>query len=92
MINGEVETCSGYFYDSGGFDNHYGNNEDLTYTICPDEDNRVIVLDFEAFITEANADVLYIYRGTNTAGPLLMTLSGHVEPFRVAGHTASGGV
>ena len=91
MINGEVETCSGYFYDSGGFDNHYGNNENLTYTICPDEDNRVIVLDFEAFITEANADILYIYRGTAAAGAPLMVLSGNVDPFRVAGHTATGG-
>lgn len=91
MINGEVETCSGYFYDSGGFDNHYGNNENLTYTICPDAANRVIVLDFEAFITEANADILTIYRGTVAGGTPLMELSGQVDPFRVAGHTASGG-
>lgn len=91
MTNGQVDTCSGYFFDSGGFDNHYGNNENFTYTICPDTPDSVVVLDFEAFITEANADFLHIYRGNTATGNPLISLSGRVEPFRFTGTRQTGG-
>lgn len=90
MQNGDVRTCSGYFFDSGGFDNFYGNDENFTFTICPDSDGSYLVLDFEAFITEANADILTVYRGENTNGPVLATYSGHLEPFVLMGSLNDG--
>ncbi|MDM1044230.1 T9SS type B sorting domain-containing protein [Myroides sp. 1354] len=90
ITNGRIDTCSGYFFDSGGFDNHYGNNENFTFTICPDDEDSYIVLDFESFITEANADTLTVFAGDNANGAAIATYSGHIEePFSVIGNLAT---
>ncbi|MEM1215380.1 MAG: PKD domain-containing protein, partial [Bacteroidota bacterium] len=36
MSNGSVNTCGGFFYDSGGSGGTYGEDESLTFTICSD--------------------------------------------------------
>ena len=36
MTDGLINACNGIFYDSGGADVVYANNETFTYTICPE--------------------------------------------------------
>ena len=47
IFNGTVNTCVGAFLDSGGEGAvGYGNNENYTYTICPDNPTDAISLQF----------------------------------------------
>ena len=52
--------------DSGSITGDYSNNENITYTLCPDTPGSVIVLDFTSFDVEANFDALSIFEGTTT--------------------------
>lgn len=54
----------------------YGNNENYIKTISTQGAGDKINLRFSYFSTEANADFLYIYDGSNINSPLLATLSG----------------
>ena len=72
---GSITTCSGTFYDSGGPANVHGNNENLTYTICPSVLGST-TLDFTVFSTTNVFDFLTIYDGNTTAAPTLGTFSG----------------
>jgi gliding motility-associated-like protein len=68
-----VETCSGYFVDSG-LDtlNFYQPNEDYTITFCSsDIDNELIRFHFN-FFQLAEGDILYVYDGDSDASPLLI--------------------
>ncbi len=70
--NGRINVCPGQFTDSRGtglFGN-YRNNENFTYTICPDEPGRRIRLFFERFRI-AEGDILCFYDGPNTNANLL---------------------
>ena len=49
MQDGAINTCNGTFYDSGCPDDDYDNNENLVYTICPDDPDLLTVLDFTEF-------------------------------------------
>lgn len=73
-----VETCSGFFTDSGG-DNHnsYGNNEDFSVTFRSDSDEQTpyIKVHFIFFELE-EGDYLYIYDGEDASAPLLHQASG----------------
>ncbi len=87
MQDGQVNSCSGIFYDSGGpSDNidvggNYLPNEDFTLTICPDSPDNSIEIVFNEFFTENNSDVLIIYDGEDTSAPVLASLSGNlVDP------------
>ncbi len=74
MENGRINTCSGTFYDSGGpgalITGRYGNNENLTYTICPDDPGKRIRLTFTQFRV-VDEDVICFYDGQSTTDPLL---------------------
>ncbi|SIS96145.1 Cna protein B-type domain-containing protein [Zobellia uliginosa] len=70
MTNGgSATTCSDTFFDPGGLSN-YGNNQDMTYTICPDTADTYININFSSFEI-VSGDVLYIYEGSNTSGTLI---------------------
>ncbi|WP_293875574.1 CUB domain-containing protein [Flavobacterium sp.] len=63
--------CGGNFLDSGGLTTvigtgvpgQYGNNENITTTICPTNPGDVVTVTFTSFNTEATWDGLYVYNG-----------------------------
>ncbi len=69
MSNQTVTTCVGLFYDSGGPNNEYGNNQNLTMTFLPASTDGVIKVNFLSFDTETNYDYLFIYNGPNASSP-----------------------
>jgi len=81
ISDGLVNTCNGVLFDSGGTGGSgYSNDESYTLTICPDNANDVITLDFINFalsnINTANpnnADNLTIYDGDNITATSLGT-------------------
>ncbi len=74
-VNGaSISTCSGMFYDSGGANGNYGNNQNFTVTFCSATPGQQVQLAFSLFDLN-NGDVLNIYNGPNTAAPLLYTCS-----------------
>ena len=66
MQDGTIETCSSLFYDSGGPNRNYDNNQDYKLTIMPSNEGDKISVNFVEFSTEANYDYLYVYDGTTT--------------------------
>jgi hypothetical protein len=71
-----ITTCSGALHDSGGpGGTGYGNNENLTSTICPTESGTSVSLNFLVFnlSTAGNTptDRLAVYDGTSTNATLL---------------------
>ncbi|MBL7952808.1 MAG: gliding motility-associated C-terminal domain-containing protein [Flavobacteriales bacterium] len=81
IFNGAVNTCTGAFLDSGGEGAvGYSNNEDFTYTICPDSPNDAVSLTFLTFnLSNAGAapnDRMTIYDGSSTAATTLGTYVG----------------
>lgn len=80
----QFDSCTGEFYDSGGVGGNYGNNEDVTVTICPDGGAGSGPFTSVRFITWALAggpppgDRLEIFDGTTNAGaPLAVGTSGN---------------
>ncbi|WP_162985002.1 PKD domain-containing protein, partial [Mesonia aquimarina] len=67
-----INTCSGNFYDSGGPDGTYSsfNEESSLMTICPDEDDMRIQVDFSTFLLLGD-DALHVYDGDSTDAPLI---------------------
>ncbi len=80
MGNGTINTCSGSFYDSGGAGGNYANNQNFTYTICPNASGQCARVTFTAFNIEANYDFLSIYNGPSSASPLIGTYTGNTNP------------
>jgi len=70
-----INTCTGTIYDSGGASGQYQNYEDYVFTICSNTGSTV-ELTITSFATENNYDYLYIYDGTNTSAPLIISSSG----------------
>jgi gliding motility-associated-like protein len=82
ISNGTVNTCIGAFLDSGGEGGAgYGNNENFTYTICPDNANDAVSLTFLTFQLNntgpAPADQMTIHDGNSTVAPTLGTYAGN---------------
>ena len=90
MQNGEVTTCSGLFYDSGGANSNYDDNLDYTMTFYPETPNASITVAFSEFNTESNYDFLYIYNGTSTSSTLIGQYSGTTNPGTVTATNDEG--
>jgi len=94
MTNGSSTTCSGIFYDSGGPNGKYQNNEDFTYTFYPGGGNSKTVVQFTYFDLEyqssCNYDWLKIYNGPNTSSTLIGKYCGTASPGTVASTHATG--
>jgi gliding motility-associated-like protein len=82
--------CGGNFVDSGGIGGNYGNNENLTTTICPVNLGDAVTVTFTAFNTQLNTDLLRVYDGDNAGAPLLATLSGTTLPPSFTSTATSG--
>ena len=81
ICNGAVNTSVRAFLDSGGqVGTGYGNNEDFTYTICPDNPGDAISVDFItanfAAGGAAPVDNMTIYDGDNTTAPVIGNWTG----------------
>ena len=55
-----INTCSGNFYDSGGNNGRYQNNESYNVTFCSDNGDN-IVFDFQFWNVENHATCNYDY-------------------------------
>ncbi len=94
MSNQTVTICSAMFYDSGGPDQNYSNNEDLTMTFLPEFEGANIIVEFISFDVEfhanCNYDWLKIYNGANTNAPLIGTYCGTNSPGTIEADNAAG--
>ena len=79
MSNGSATTCNTNFYDNGGPNNNYTNNQNLTYTICPATPGSFVQVNFTAFNLQNN-DILQVYNGPNVTSPLIGNFTGNVSP------------
>jgi len=66
----EEPMCGGVFVDPGGLSGNYQNNSTEEYTICPDDPNTSVMLDFTSFDLPCG-DAMNIYNGTSAAAPIL---------------------
>lgn len=80
MQNGTMASCSSIFFDTGGPDNLYQPNEDLTLTINPSTPGAKLKVNFSLFDTENNYDYLKIYDGPDVNATLIGNYSGTALP------------
>ena len=68
MVNGQnVITCEGIFYDDGGADSVYSNNQNTVMTFCPTTANDYLVFNFTNQFDLGFGDTLFVYSGTSTS-------------------------
>ncbi|MCF6130284.1 fibronectin type III domain-containing protein [Flavobacterium sp. AS60] len=82
--------CGGNFVDSGGTTGNYGNNQNITTTICPTTSGDLVTVTFTSFSMESCCDSLRIYDGNSTAGTLLGTYTGTTLPPAFTSSAANG--
>jgi PKD repeat protein len=84
MQNGTFHMCDGMFYDAGGADNNYGDDQDFVMTLLPDEDQSVVVVDFQSFAVEYHSnceyDWLKVFDGNSVMSPIIGTYCGDASP------------
>ena len=90
MQNGTVETCDALFYDTGGPNNSYGNNQNYTMTFRPALEDNMIRVNFIEFNTESGYDYLYIYDGSSTDATLIGQYNGSNSPGEVTATNDEG--
>ena len=77
------QSCTGTLWDSGGPDNDYSVNEDLTFTICPQDFHQCIILNVQSYATEFNFDYLSFIIGDDLSGTELTQITGNGSSFEV---------
>lgn len=94
MSNETISTCNVIFYDTGGENNNYGDNENKALTITPDTDQSWIRVDFMEFNVEfqenCNYDYLEIYDGSDVNAPLLGRWCGTDSPGTIIADNEGG--
>ncbi|MCG2429792.1 T9SS type A sorting domain-containing protein [Aequorivita xiaoshiensis] len=66
-----VPTCGGKFYDSGGPNYNYSDNENITTVIHPETSEEAVTVTFINFDVEDEFDALYVYDGPDTSYPMI---------------------
>ncbi|MCX6267869.1 MAG: PKD domain-containing protein [Bacteroidetes bacterium] len=90
MANGSITTCAGDFYDSGGPQGYYQNDENFVETFYPSIPGSMIRFNFTSFFTEPGFDYLRIYNGPNTSAPLVGIYNSTISPGTVTAENVSG--
>jgi len=94
MTNTTITTCSGIFFDSGGQNGNYNNNENFTMTFLPGEPDHKLVFEFYQFNVEYQSSCIYdwlkIYDGADVAAPLIGTYCGTDSPGTVVATNEEG--
>ncbi|HOI31366.1 MAG TPA: M14 family zinc carboxypeptidase [Bacteroidales bacterium] len=94
MQNGTFTMCEGMFYDTGGPDDNYGNNQNFVMTLLPETEQSAVVVDFLSFSVEhhsnCNYDWLKIYNGISSLSPLIGTYCGTNSPGEVIATNEQG--
>lgn len=84
MQSGQVTTCNGTFLDTGGIENNYSDNEDMTMTFLPEEPDGRIACDFTLFAVEwesnCDYDWLKVFDGLSPSAPLIGKYCGTGSP------------
>jgi gliding motility-associated-like protein len=70
ITNGTQDLCGGFIVDTGLSASDYGNNENITMTICPEDPDTVLNLYFN-FFGVGGGDTLWIYDGPDVNAPLI---------------------
>ncbi|MEM6396274.1 MAG: choice-of-anchor L domain-containing protein [Bacteroidota bacterium] len=75
---GGSTACSGFLYDSGGPEGNYADDENFTYTICPDQPHECIEFSMSFYNMEGgfSDDFIAVYDGEDESGTLLASLGG----------------
>ncbi len=81
-------SCFGTLYDSGGPDGDYSNNENLTFTICPDDFHQCIFINVNSFDLENDFDFLNFYAGPNISAPSITDLTGSGSNVEIQVHSS----
>jgi len=84
---GTINTCSGTLYDSGGALNTYQDGEMSVMTICSDDPDLCIGLDFVSYSIEQGFDLLTFFAGDSQFAPVIGTLEGTGNNFSVTSTT-----
>ncbi len=79
-----ADYCNGdQLVDSGGTTGSYSANENITYTVCPDNAGDVVYVDFIEFMLEDSGtgcfDGLTVYNGPDTSSPTINPPGGGTE-------------
>jgi hypothetical protein len=90
MSSGTVTTCSGVFYDNGGADGNYPNNENRTMSFTS-ANGQYLKFDFNPLhFNLAAGDTLFVYDGPTVASPLFAAFTGNTgTPGSITSNTSS---
>jgi hypothetical protein len=86
----QADYCGQHFYDTGGADGDYAENEDYVTVIYPDASGQRIKAIFNSFSVESGYDFLKIYNGPDINSPLLYSGTGTDMPSTVASTDNTG--
>jgi hypothetical protein len=88
MGGDDATTCTGLFYDSGGPDADYENNEYFVMTFYPGTAGTMMQVEFLTYEVEGSSyDYLAIYNGEDINAELIDTHEGTADDFYFQGQT-----
>jgi hypothetical protein len=82
--------CGNHFYDTGGLNGSYQDNENYSKTIYPNVVGDHVSIIFNYFSTESCCDYLRVYNGPNSNSPLLCNAYGNNHPSTLTSTHSSG--
>jgi len=89
MSSGTITACQGVFYDSGGPNGNYNNNEDRTMTFCSGSSDYVTISFMNNNFKLASGDTLFAYDGPNTTSPVIGVYCGTSVPEAISSITGT---